>query len=111
MATSFDAEVISLAITRATNKLEYKQLRPKQELAVKSFLAGSNVFVCLPTGSGKSLCYCLLSKVFDFLCNATAETSCIVLIVSPLIALMQDQVRAMTSAKSMQCTAEKRTIN
>ena len=66
---------------------------------MKSFLAGSDVFVCLPTGSGKSLCYCLLPKVFDFLRHATAETSCIVVIVSPLIALMQNQVRAMTERK------------
>ena len=55
---------------------------------------GRDVLVCLPTGSGKSLCYCLLSKVFDILkmCNTTS----IVLLVSTLIFLMKDQVRAMT---------------
>ena len=39
---------------------------------------------------------CYIPKAFDFLCHATAETSCVVVIVSPLI---QDQVRVMTMRK------------
>ena len=53
------------------------------------------MFVSLPTGSGKSLCYCLLSRAFDFLRQWTALRESIVIVVSPLISLMQDQVRAM----------------
>ena len=51
--------------------------------------------MALPTGSGKSLCYCLLPKAFDFLRLTSQSAKSIVVIVSPLIALMQDQVCAM----------------
>ena len=46
MATSFGAEAISLAITHARNELGYRELRPKQELAVKTFLSGNDVCFC-----------------------------------------------------------------
>jgi superfamily II DNA helicase RecQ len=47
-------------------------------------------FVSLPTGYGKSLCYILLPNVFDQLWNASKQS--IALVVSPLIALMEDQI-------------------
>ena len=51
-------------------------------------------FVSLPTGSGKSLCYSLLPGVFDEIrCLQGVYT---VIMVSPLVALMRDQARAMT---------------
>ena len=61
------------------------------------FLEGKYVFVSLPTGSGKSLCYCMLPKAFDRLRQSNSvATQSIVVVVSPLIALMKDQVRRMT---------------
>ena len=51
-----------------------------------------DVFVSLPTGSGKSLCYGCLPLVYDSLCGNGNKS--IVIVVSPLKALMQDQVRA-----------------
>ncbi len=88
---------IQSAIFKASEKLGYAELCAKQEAAVKSFLKGQHVFVCLPTGSGKSLCYCLLPEAFDRLrrCQELRAQS-VVVVVSPLIALMKDQVRAMT---------------
>ena len=53
------------AIHTAATFLGYSQLRKPQESAVKHFLLGRDVFVTLPTGSGKSLCYYLLPKAFD----------------------------------------------
>ena len=44
-------------------------------------------------GSGKSLCYCLLPKAFDLLRDSNSVTKkSIAVVVSPLIALMKDQV-------------------
>ena len=84
-----------MAISWATSELGYSALRSNQELVVRHFLRGNDVFVSLPTGSGKSSCYCLLPRAFDFLWQRTALRESIVIVVSPLISLMQDQVRAM----------------
>ena len=50
----FEEEEIDIALTLATAKIGYERLRPLQELAVKKFAQGNDVFVNLPTGSGKS---------------------------------------------------------
>ena len=77
-----------MAISLAESKLGYSALRPNQELVVKHFLRGSEAFVSLPTGSGKSLCYCLLPRACDFLRQRTALRESIVIVISPLISLM-----------------------
>ena len=59
MAT-FSEEDIGEAIASATEKLGYSELRKNQELVVRHFPRERDVFVSLPTGSGKSVCYCLL---------------------------------------------------
>ena len=51
-------------ISNAAARIGYPNVRPKQE-AVSYFIDGKDVFVSLPTGSGKSLCYCILPGVFD----------------------------------------------
>lgn len=66
----------------------FGSFRPGQEEIVRAVLAGENVFAVMPTGSGKSLCYQL---------PAIARPG-LTLVVSPLIALMRDQVRALTAA-------------
>ena len=63
----------------------YTQLRPGQREAVATALSGRDLLVVMPTGGGKSLCYQLPALVRPGL----------TLVISPLIALMQDQVAAL----------------
>ena len=64
----------------------FSQFRPPQEEVVSTLLSGQDALVVMPTGGGKSLCYQLPSLV-------RSGTG---IVVSPLIALMQDQVSALS---------------
>jgi ATP-dependent DNA helicase RecQ len=66
----------------------YDSFRPGQEEIVDSLLAGRNVLAVMPTGSGKSLCFQIPALVKNAL----------TIVVSPLVALMQDQVAALKLA-------------
>ncbi len=68
----------------------FNQFKGLQEQVVKSIITGNNTFVIMPTGGGKSLCYQLPALVLD----GTA------IVVSPLIALMKNQVDAIRSVSS-----------
>lgn len=68
----------------------FNQFKGLQEQVVKSIITGNNTFVIMPTGGGKSLCYQLPALVLE----GTA------IVVSPLIALMKNQVDAIRSLSS-----------
>ena len=91
MSTVAVQSQLSAVISSAAASLGYSKLKPKQYETVKEFVSGKDVFVCLPTGSGKSLCYAVLPAVFDRLRQKTSPTS-LVIVVSPLITLIKDQV-------------------
>ena len=63
----------------------FDQFRGAQESIVEHVVAGGDALVLMPTGAGKSLCYQIPSLV----------RSGVGVVVSPLIALMQDQVDAL----------------
>ena len=63
----------------------FSQFKGEQEAIINNILSGKNTFVIMPTGGGKSLCYQLPALISE----GTA------IIVSPLIALMKNQVDAM----------------
>ena len=92
---------IETAVEATFMKLGYPTANPEQLEAVKEFVKGKDVFVSTPTGSGKSLCYGSLPFVFDLLSSGGSQRS-IVIVVSPLKALMLDQVQVFT-AKGVSC--------
>lgn len=81
----------------------FSKFREHQELAVKSIIDNRDILMLLPTGGGKSLCYQLPALMRDG----------VTIVVSPLLALMYDQVSALKvmginaqSLSSMQNDAE-----
>ena len=85
------------AIGTAAREIEYSYVCPSQQKVLKYFLNGKDTFVSLPTGTGKLLCYCILSLVFDKIRNTSCSS--IAVTVSALIALIKDQVNAMSNRK------------
>lgn len=84
-----------------------KEFRRGQQQIIQSVLDGKDVLAVLPTGGGKSLCYQLPAVLKNDL----------VIVISPLIALMKDQVAALTkrgiaagALHSGQSVAEKRDV-
>ncbi|HUX49197.1 MAG TPA: DNA helicase RecQ [Spirochaetia bacterium] len=77
--TGRPAQDVTVALKKHFN---FTSFRPNQEDIVHAVLAGRDVFAALPTGGGKSLCYQLPALMRDGL----------TVVVSPLIALMKDQV-------------------
>jgi ATP-dependent DNA helicase RecQ len=65
----------------------FTRFKGNQELIIRNVMAGKDTFVLMPTGGGKSLCYQLPSLLMD----GTA------IVISPLIALMKNQVDSMRS--------------
>ena len=76
------------AIDYAVGLIGVVALKPLQREAIRAFVRGKDVFVSLPTGFGKSLCYALLPLVFDSL---RRKEGSIALVISPLTSLMMEQ--------------------
>lgn len=66
----------------------YESFRPGQQQAIEAILSGRDTLAIMPTGAGKSLCYQVPSLLFEG----------VTLVISPLIALMHDQVAALEAA-------------
>ncbi len=66
----------------------YEEFRPAQERVIRAVLEGKDAMAVMPTGAGKSVCYQVPAALLGGL----------TLVVSPLISLMADQVRALKEA-------------
>ena len=68
-----------------SERFSFATFRPGQEEVIRAVLAGRDAMTVMPTGQGKSLCYQLPATILPGL----------TLVISPLIALMQDQVASL----------------
>jgi len=84
---AIDSSVLLEALQR---HFGFEGFKGTQESAIKSLLSGKDVFVIMPTGGGKSLCYQLPAMMMEG----------VAIIVSPLIALMKNQVDLVRSYSS-----------
>ena len=76
------------AATLLSDVFGFDAFRPGQEDIVRAVSSGDNVLAIMPTGGGKSLCFQLPALMRDG----------VTVVISPLIALMRDQVRALRAA-------------
>ena len=81
---------VSLGAARSVlaRQFGYADFRPGQEAVVAAVLTGRDALAVMPTGAGKSVCYQVPAVVLDGL----------TVVVSPLVSLMADQVRALKEA-------------
>ena len=69
----FSEREVENGILMAVRRLRYNEPTSEQSQALQAFLRGKDALVCLPTGTGKSLCYASLPYVFDMLRNEISE--------------------------------------
>ena len=69
-----------------------KALRMEQRTCLINLARGNDVFAILPTGFGKSLIFQLFPRVVNALCSIKAGKLTSIIVVSPLVSVMRDQV-------------------
>ena len=88
----------------------HKSFRGCQAAAIERVLSGGHALVIMPTGSGKSICYQVPALVLSGRAEPAETAKGLTLVVSPLIALMKDQVDALT-AKGVSATFVNSSLN
>ena len=85
---TFDGGIYKTSKEALKTVFGYDSFRPDQDAVINAILEGRDILAVMPTGAGKSLCYQVPAMLF----------SGIALVISPLISLMQDQVKALNEA-------------
>ena len=75
------------SLTNSSKYWKHDSFREPQEAIIQSVLEGNDTFALLPTGGGKSVCFQIPAMMLNGIC----------LVISPLIALMKDQVQNLQS--------------
>lgn len=73
MAMDVDGDRTDLALSYAAERLGLPSLNEKQKEAVRTFFTGKDVFVSLPTGFGKSVCFQSVPFMLDYLGNSESN--------------------------------------
>ena len=88
---------VTAAIHKAGEIFGYPRLKDEQTLCMTAFIDGKDVFCILPTGYGKTACFACLPKAFDLIYDNDDDSKSIIIVISPLTALIKDQ------AESLRC--------
>lgn len=92
MAGEGDVLSKALADLNLVSSSEFR-LKQVQEVAVRALLDGKDVLAVLPTGFGKSLIYQMFVRSMD--CKLDGQAA--ILVISPLISIIKDQIRELKS--------------
>ena len=92
MAAEQEEELIESAVIDAADILGFSMLKDEQKYCICEFVKGRDVFAILPTGFGKTVCFTVLPTAIDIYEKRKDEEKAINIIVSPLTALIIDQV-------------------
>ena len=90
-----DVELMALARERILETFQIESLKDLPREALEKLVSGRDVFLIQPTGSGKSLIFQSAPIFFDIVRPKCVKS--IVLVISPLVSLMLDQVRFLKS--------------
>ena len=94
---SFSEESFDNACKIVIKTFGLDSFHARQVISIRELLHGKDVFVNLPTGSGKSLIFQSFPLVVDYLRGKCPDDHSIVVVVSPLVSLMKDQVNYLVS--------------
>ncbi|MCP4985122.1 MAG: ATP-dependent DNA helicase RecQ [Colwellia sp.] len=91
--------IIQTLMNKFLNKLGHISFRSKQKEIILDVVKGKNVFLCMATGTGKSLCFQIAILTRNAINNGAHfdNKPAIGIVISPLIALMSDQVSKLQS--------------